>query len=75
MAGGLQYIRESRNMPWLRRGMVVDLDGRKGKITSGGPSGHVHVLFEDRTFPCPCHPQWQMTYYAKSGEVIANYKT
>ena len=73
MAGQLQLVRDYRKMPFLRRGMRCNMDGRWAKVTSGFGAG-LMVLFDDATYPKPVHPKWQMTYYDTDGNIVAEYK-
>ncbi len=69
----LQEARDNRNMPFLKRGMHCDCDGRFAHLTSGN-STHLRVRFDGNKFTSNVHPWWQMTYYAADGSVIADYK-
>ena len=70
----LSYIKERRNMQFIKRGMRVEVDGRMGKVTSGNSSGNINVLFDELKYPLNCHPQWKTCYYDKEGNVIADYR-
>lgn len=69
----LSEARQNRNMPFLRRGMHADMDGRRGVITSGD-SAHLRMRFDGEKRASVIHPWWQMTYYAQDGSVVKNYK-
>lgn len=70
----LAYIKERRNMPFLKRGMSVEVNGQKGKVTSGNRSGNINVRFEGINFSKNCHPKWETCYFDKDGNVIADYR-
>lgn len=70
----LAYVKERRNMPFIKRGMSVEVDGQMGKVTSGNHSGNINVLFVDTKYPVNCHPQWETRYFDKDGNVIADYR-
>jgi hypothetical protein len=61
-------------MPWIKRGMPVDVDGQRGVVTAGGPGGNVRVRLDGRKYSSTCHPHWRTTYYDDDGKVIADYK-
>lgn len=69
----LSEARANRNMPFLKRGMRADMDGRSGTITSGD-SAHLRMRFDGEKRVSVVHPWWQMTYYAKDGSIVKNYK-
>lgn len=69
----LREAREYRNMPFLRRGMRANMDGRGGVITSGN-SAHLRMRFDGCKYSAPVHPTWHMTFYGKNGRVVADYK-
>jgi len=70
------YVRKAYQMPWLKRGLRVDLNGKKGRVTGAGTAAYVHVLFDGERLPSNCHPTWEMTYYDLQGNtMIADYKS
>lgn len=69
----LRDVREGRNMPFLRRGMRANMNGRDGAIT-GGNLAHLWMRFDGETRSVNVHPTWQMTFYDKNGRVVADYK-
>jgi hypothetical protein len=68
----LQDIRESRNMPFLKRGMRFTMDGRAGRVTSSY-SGGLRVKFDGMNFVRVVHPYWRMVYFNKDGSVAKDY--
>lgn len=70
----LAYIKERRNMPFIKRGMRVEVDGRMGKVTSGNHSGNINVLFDDLKYTVNCHPKWMTRYFDESGNVLADFR-
>lgn len=73
MAGMLEAVRRGRHMPFLKRGMVVDVEGNMGTVTGGNSSMNIQVRFQGSRYSVNCHPTWETTYY-ENGEVIADYK-
>lgn len=69
----LKEAAETRHMPFLKRGMRADMDGRAGTITSGD-SAHLRMRFDGQRRSSVVHPTWQMTFYAKDGSVVKDYK-
>lgn len=69
----LQEARQYRNMPFLKRGMRANMDGRGGTITSGD-STHLRMRFDGQKHSSPIHPWWQMTYYGHDGSIVKDYK-
>lgn len=72
----LDYVRTSptRNMPWIKRGMRVSVDGEEGRVVGGCDGGNIAVKFPDRRHVANCHPKWETVYYDKQGSVIADYR-
>jgi len=60
-------------MPFVKQGMTVDMNGKRGNLTSGNV-GYVQVRFEGQRRSSRCHPQWEMTYYGQDGSVVMDYK-
>lgn len=73
MAQSLEYTKNHRRMPFLKRGMIVEVNGKRGRITSGY-GGYIMVRFDGMSFSRNCHPQWETVYYGKDGEIIADYR-
>lgn len=73
MRGAIEALRKARQMPWLRRGIEVDIEGRRGKVVGANSSYNLQVRFNGDRRSCNCHPWWQTTYYS-DGKVIADYK-
>lgn len=67
------YLKTYRRMPWMRRGIRVDVGGKKGHVTSGD-GGYVRIRLEGERNTRRYHPQWQTTFYDDQGKVIADYK-
>ena len=67
------YLREFRNMPWIKRGMQVDVGGKRGTVIGGGNGGCVRIRLDGEKRPNLYHPQWHTTYYDQKGRVIASY--
>ncbi len=68
----MEYLRRTRNMPWLKRGMRCDMDGKPGTVTGAGT--YLHIRFDGQRHSVNCHPTWAMTFYDASGKVVADYK-
>lgn len=69
----LQEARQNRKMPFLRRGMRADMNGRGGVITSGD-SCHLRMRFDGERRSSVIHPWWEMTYYNSDGSIVRDYK-
>ena len=70
----LDYVKTYRNMPWIKRGMKVVVDGKEGHVACGCNGGNIAVKFPNQKWTAKCHPQWETVYYDKSGNVIADYR-
>ena len=74
----LETVRRQRGLPFLKRGMRVELcystKRKQGYIVSGNTSGNIQVMFDGDKKSSNCHPRWAMTYYDSSGNIIAQFK-
>lgn len=70
-----EYLKTSpyRDMPWIKRGMRCNMDGKNGVVTAGA-GGSIHVRFDGDNWSHVCHPHWQMTYYNEDGTILKDYK-
>jgi hypothetical protein len=59
-----EYLKTSptRNMPWIKRGMVCEIAGKRGVVTAGD-GGYVRVRLDGEKHSRRYHPHWQAVYY------------
>lgn len=73
----LSYVKEQRGMPFIKRGMRVELVAsstvKAGRITGGNESGNINVRFDGESRSQNCHPKWNTRYFDNSGGVIAEF--
>lgn len=69
----LDYIRQYRHMPWLKCRMRAKFEDQQGHVTRGTGGGNLRFKPDNGKRVLICHPQWRMTYYDKSGKIIAEY--
>jgi hypothetical protein len=67
----ISYVRERRNMPFLKRGMKVEVNGKLGIIKGGDPYGLLRVDFDGEMKSC--NPKVDIRYFDKDGNIIAEY--
>ncbi len=66
-------VRYWRNLPFLKRGMRVEVDGQPGRITS--TYGHnLRIRFDGWEFPMNSHPRWEIVYFTADGSVLADFR-
>ncbi len=70
----LEQVRKKRHLPFLRRGLIVDVKGTRGVVTRGKSSLNIQVRFNREKQSYNCHPTWETTYYDYNGNIIADYK-
>lgn len=71
----LDYVKENRGLPFVKRGMRVEYtyNGKKGVITGGNSSGNINVRFDGQKHSENCHPRWKMIYFDKNGDLIKEF--
>lgn len=73
----LEYVRKNRRLPFLKRGMRVELSykskTKSGKITGANRSANIQVLFDGENTSQNCHPLWAMKYFDDNGNVLADF--
>lgn len=69
----LKIIREMRDMPFIKRGMKIEVNGRPGRICSGNSSGNLNIRFDGEKFTRNCHPFYKTRYFGNDGQVIREY--
>ena len=74
MTDWLEQVRRGRNMPWLRRGLLIDVNGERGIVVDGNTSMNLQVKFLAANQAQNCHPTWETTYYDEHGTLLAEYK-
>lgn len=72
----LEYVKNQRGLSFVKKGMKVQsiYNGKFGVIKGGNSSGNLDVIFDGKKRADNCHPTWQMRYFDKNGNVIAEYK-
>lgn len=71
----LQSVRNGRNMPYIKRGMRVQVYGGKfGRITGANHQMNINIRLDGEQQSRNYHPQWQIKYFDESGKVIATFK-
>ncbi|GIN08709.1 hypothetical protein J1TS1_28540 [Shouchella clausii] len=73
-ANSLKDVKIMRDMPFLKRGMRVEVDGKMGVVTSGNRSLNINVRLDGEKHSGNCHPKWQTRYFDKNGNVVADYR-
>lgn len=63
---------EYRNIPLVRCGMVIDVNGRRGIIVGHNSSANLDVLFDDGSRGS-CHPNWKTTYFKLNGDILYKF--
>jgi hypothetical protein len=69
----LESVKKNRNMPFLKRGLSVEIDGKMGSITSGNSSGNINVRLDGKNYSENFHPKWKTKYFDKDNNIIADY--
>ncbi len=73
----LEYIRTKRGLPFVKRGMRVELNysgkTKKGVIIGANESGNLNVRFDGFKNTQNCHPFWAIKYFDEEGNVIKEY--
>jgi len=73
----LDYVKENRGIPFVKRGMKIELtyNGKTqtGEVISGNSSGNIQVKFIGDNYSKNCQPNWAMTYFDKDGKVLAEF--
>ncbi|MFX3616112.1 MAG: hypothetical protein ACE3JK_01100 [Sporolactobacillus sp.] len=74
--GFIENVRRKRNMPWLKCGMKVEVNGKLGTVTGGNESLNINVQFEkeENKRSGNCHPKWKTRYFDNQGNMIADYR-
>ena len=62
----MQYVRERYGVP-AKRGMLVTVAGKPGRITSS-KHGYIMVRFDGDRRSIPCHPTWCVEYLTTESE-------
>lgn len=73
MAVPLDRIRKMRDLPFIKRGMRVEVDGRPGRICSGNNSLNLNIRLDGEKRPRNCHPYYRVKYFDRDGNVIKDF--
>ena len=67
----LEWFKKHRNLPFLQIGMLVEVDGKMGKVAGTDGDG-LKVEFDGDRFD-RCHPHYETRYFDADGKVLADY--
>lgn len=68
----MDYIKNYYNLPFLKSGMKLEMDGKKCTAVKE-KNGHLQVKFENGS-EGPIHPTWETVYLDESGNVIKDFR-
>jgi hypothetical protein len=66
-------FREYRGLPFVKRGMRVEMDGKPGRVAGANSSANLDIIFDGDNYSQNCHPYWRMKYFGNGGEVIKEF--
>ena len=73
----LDYVRKRRGLPFIKRGMKVELNysgkTKTGVITGANESGNLNVRFGGNKHSDNCHPRWAVKYIDDKGNTLAEF--
>lgn len=71
----IQGVRDGRDMPFIKRGMRVQIyNGKFGRITGSNHQMNINVRLDGEKRSANYHPTWKMRYFDENNNVIAEYK-
>ena len=68
----MDYIKETYNLPFLKKGLSVLFGDEKGKVV-GTHAAYIKVKFESGKTEC-LHPTWNIAYLDKNNELLADFR-
>lgn len=72
-AASLDRIRQSRDLPFIKRGMRVEVDGKPGRICSCNISDNLNIRLDGERRSRNCHPYYRVKYFDQDGKVIKDF--
>jgi len=71
-------MKRTRGIDFARLGMMVEVSGELGTIVGMNSSCNLDVVFANQLKRGKgkhnCHPTWDIAYFDKEGNVIADYR-
>jgi hypothetical protein len=72
MGKTFDYVKRCYEIPFIKRGMAVSVEGRTGVVTA--PAGaSIRVRFNGMKKSVPCHPTWKTIYCDNNGSILADF--
>lgn len=68
-----QRVINTRNIPFAKIGMKIEVNGKMGKIVGANSSNNLNVVFHTNGNFENCHPHWETTYYDEDNTVIKSF--
>ena len=71
----LNYIKNQRGLPFVKKGMKVQLtyNEKTGIIVGANLGGNLNVQFEGQKHYENVHPTWSIKYYDANGNILAEF--
>ena len=69
----LDYIKNQRGLPFVEKGMRVEVNGRRGNIKGENASGNLNIVFDGEKKNSNCHPHWRIKYFNGDGSLIKEF--
>ena len=70
----LKYVRKMRKLPFIIKGMKIEVEGKLGVVIGGNEYGNIDVKFCGSPCIANCHPTFETVYYDEHGRVLADYR-
>lgn len=69
----MDWVRKYYNLPFLKRGMRVEANGKSGVVTSV-KSAYVRVKLDEAKKTSLWHPTWNMKYFDENNKLLKECK-
>lgn len=69
-----EEVAKSRGLPFLKKGMRIKMGGERGIVKDFNYSGNLKVLFDGARTPEYCNPKYDICYFGKKQEILADFR-
>lgn len=69
-----ERVKKVRGLDFAFMGMRVLACGKMGCIVGGNESSNLDVVFDGEYHKINCHPYYEIVYYDKVGNIVADYR-
>lgn len=71
---GFEWMKQHRGLPYIYRGMKVEVWGKSGVIVGANHSANLDVVFDGEWHKSNCHPYDETVYFDAKNNIVGDFR-